>query len=401
MGPRRRSSKSSPRTTLILAALAALVLLLFGGGEAWRWSRSDHGRVALARHLHLGDPAHVVRVMSQRIRAGLVSAKLPPESVQETVAGKGDGPALRWKVTLPPAGSLLQANYAITHMVEDVGAEVLSARERRGELGALDVVMRIGLPGRPTHEVVLHRPGREPESAKAASADLAPEPRIAIVLTGLEPDLTLVQPLLELGRPIALAVPAAGPARKPLLRAAERALAEVVLQIPMEPENYPHANPGEGTLRVDMPGGKIESEVRRFVAGVERLVAVSNLMGGFAAQDAQFMSAFYDGLKREGQAFLHASPPPRSVCRTLASEMGVEYDEPDAMLEAPGKGDADKALDRAWEVVLERASRHGHALVMVRLSPASAAWLTARLRDSESGVHWVSASEVLRRPAVL
>lgn len=410
MPPRRRSAKSSSRTTLILGVLAMLALLLFGIGEAWRWSRSDRGRVMAARYLHWGDRAQVVRVMSQRIRAGLESAKVPAEAVTEQARTATDGPALRWLVTLPPAGAPLQVNYAITHMVEGVGAEVLSARERRGEAGALDVTMRIGLPGRPTHEVVLHRPGHAPSTPTGKPGEVEevlPVPRVALVLVGLGEDVELLRPLLEKGAPIALAVPAAGPARRPLLQLADRHKAQVVLQIPMEPENYPHINPGTGTLRVDMPKGKVEQEVRRFIAGVERLAAVSNLMGGFAAQDEQFMRAFYEGLKREGQMFLHVTPPSRSVCRVLASEMGVEYDEPDAVLEAPGGSDvaADKAtrkaLDAAWSDARERAVRHGQALVLVRFSPASAAWLTSLIADPEVGVRWVPATDVLRRPAAL
>jgi len=410
MPPRRRSSSATTRTTLVLGSLAGVALLLFGVGEAWRWSRSDRGRMLAARYLHWGDRAQVVRVMSQRIRAGLESAKVPADAVSEQARTATDGPALVWRVTLPPAGAPLQVNYAITHMVEAVGAEVLSARERRGEAGALDVVMRIGLPGRPTHEVVLHRPGRAGEATTASAADAEaaqPAPRIAIVLTGLGEDVSLVQPLLEQGAPLALAVPAAGPARRPLLQLADRHEAQVVLMIPMEPENYPHTNPGPGTLRVDMPKGRVEQEVRRFIAGVHRLAAVSNLMGGFAAQDEPFMRAFYDGLEREGQMFLHVSPPSRSVCRVLASEVGVEYDEPDAVLEAPGGSEAAadkstrKSLDAQWTEALERATRHGQALVLVRLSPASAAWLTAVLADTEAGVRWVPATDVLRRPAAL
>ncbi len=404
MPPRRRASKSLPSSAPTLIALAVLALLLFGGGEAWRWSRSDQGRLFVARHLHWGDRAHVVRILSQRIRAGLESAKVPQAAVAEETIERERGPALRWRVTLPPAGAPLQVNYAITHMVEAAGGEVLSAKERRGEAGALDVILRVGLPGRPTHEVVLHRPGREAPALKRGddSAIAKPAaPRIALVLTGLDETSPYLIALLQKGVPLALAVPAAGPSRKPLLQLAARHQAEVVLQIPMEPENYPHSNPGPGTLRVDMPKGKIESEVRRFITGIERLAAVSNLMGGFAAQDEQFMRAFYDGVKREGQVFLHVSPPSRSVCKALASEVGLEYDEPDAMLEAPAKGDASKSLDPAWNDALERASRHGQALVILRLNEASARWLTARLSDTEAGVEWARASEVLRRPAAL
>lgn len=405
MSPRRRAAKTNSRTALVLALLAGLALLLFGCGELWRWSRSDRGRVLAARHLHLGERAQVVRVLSKRIRAGLESAKVPPDALTEETIERSGGPALHWTVTLPPAGAPLQVNYAITHMVEEVGAEVLSARERWVEGGALEVTMRIGLPGRPTHEVLLRRPGREENPGKRAKGDPgepSPSPRIALLLTGLdEENRSLIQPLLDQGVPVAVAVPAAGPLRRPLLQMADRARAEVVLMIPMEPENYPHTNPGEGTLRVDMPKGKVEAEVRRYVTGVDRLAAVSNLMGAFAAQDEQFMRAFYDGLKREGQMFLHVSPPVRSVCRVLASDMGVEYDEPDATLEAPGKGDAQKSLDRQWTEALERATRNGQALVLVRVSPESLRWLTTRLGDTEAGVSWVKASEVLRRPAAL
>src|SRR5262245_4252287 len=117
---RRRSAKGN-RVPLILGAFATGALLLFLAGELLAWMRSDSGRLAVWRHLHMGSRAHAVRIIGGLIERGLDRAGVPPSAVASQAEG-GSGPSLRWRVTLPPDGAPLQVNQLVTRAVEAGGA---------------------------------------------------------------------------------------------------------------------------------------------------------------------------------------------------------------------------------------------------------------------------------------
>lgn len=391
---KRRASSRKGRAPLWLGLLAVLAVLAFGAGELFAFLRSDTGRLLAWRHLRLGDRAHAVRIIGHHARAGLAGAGVPAARIREEVRSTAGGPTLRWRVELPRGASPLQANYAVTRAVEQGGAEVLAAREAPGEDGALLVTMTLGLPGRPTHELVLVRPGIDPES------EAATETLVAIVLFGLADDPASAKALLGRREPFAVIAPAIGEERDPLVRLAHASKRELVLQVPMEPEDYPRANPGPGTLLVNMPAGRIGRLTRDYLERAAPVAAVANLQGSFAAQDEPFMTAFYRELKRDGLSFLHLSPPPRSVARTLAANLGVAYDEPDAILDDEARGPGPKALARAWASILERAQSRRQAVVLLRATPASVKWAEEALSGERlDGVRIVPLSSVLHRMA--
>lgn len=393
---KRRSSTSKGSAPLLLGALALLALLLFAGGELFAFFTSDLGRVLTYRHVRLGNRAHIVRLVGKRVHAGLEKAGVVPSQTEEKVTG--GSPALKWNVEMSRSGSPTQANAAITRELEAGGAVVLSGRERTREDGAFEVALVVGLPGFPTHEVVVTRPG-VPTRARGEEEEPAAAPEIALVLFGLGDDAELDRSLLRHELPFALALSAASEGHEKLLREAKTSRREIVLLVPMEPEKYPSQNPGPGTLLVSMSPGRIESMTRGYIREAGAPLAVANYMGSLATQDEQFVGALYRALRKDGVSFVHVAPAPRSVCRNMASSEGVAYDEPDAYLDAetrPGRG---KALERGWADAIDRATRQGNALVMMRATPASLAWLEKTLARTEPPFRLVAASRVLHRPA--
>src|SRR5262252_418380 len=111
----RRKPTSSPWPGLGWLALAALVLV--GVGEAWRISRSETGQLALARALGVGDRARVTRLVGKRVAAALAEAGARVDSLGEHPL-EGSGPALSWRVVLPPDASFLQFNSTVTRALE-------------------------------------------------------------------------------------------------------------------------------------------------------------------------------------------------------------------------------------------------------------------------------------------
>lgn len=401
--PKRRSKSSKSRTPLLLGVLALLAVLLFAGGELFSWARGDSGRLWIAAHTGIGDRPHLVRLVGRQVHQALDRAGVARSSITETVLSDPQGPALRWRVELSPEGSPMQLNSAITRSLESVGAKVLSGSESELAGGGLQVKLRVGLAKGATHEVVLVRPGRIPTTDNSALAGGAAHPstRVALVLFGMSEDLDLARRVCRRSEPFTVAVPAADQAGRAVMKEARSVLREIVLQVPMEPVGYPRENPGPATLLVNMNPQKIETLARRYLKEADGVVAMANLKGEFATQDETFVQAVYAAVKQANMSFLHVQAAPRSVCRALASREGVAYDQPDVLLDGETKPGREKTLDRAWDLAIEEARERGHAIILLRVTPQSAAWLDRALAPKRlEGVTLVPLTKVIRRPAM-
>lgn len=389
---KRRSSAKGSRAPFLVGAIVVGALLLFLAGEMFAWAMSDSGRLAVWRHLHVGDRAHAVRIIGRRIEKGLERAGVPSAAISSEPRA-GEGPSLVWTVALPRGVAPLLVNHLITSTVESGGARVLSGREVSGSGGEFMVKLVVGVPGRPTHEVRLVRAAR-PEEGTPHEA-----PRLALLLIASEDDDSLLVEAIARPEVFAIGAPATGGGKSVPLRAAHERRREVVLFMPMEPENYPRVNPGAATLLVNMPAGRIGQSLRREIEVASPIVAVANLMGSFATQDETFMTAVYEELKRAQLPFLHVGAVPRAVCRPLAASVGAAYDEPDFVIDGEARrGDA-QSLDRAWAEALSRARERGQAMVLLRVTSRSAPWLARAFEPKRLGdVELVPLSAVIRRP---
>ena len=143
--------------------------------------------------------------------------------------------------------------------------------------------------------------------------------------------------------------------------------------------------------------------VRRWLDQSGPVVGVANHMGSLATQDMTLMGAVYRELRRRHLPFVHVQPAAGAVCRPLAAEMGVIYDEPDAVLDAEARAKtregARPALGRDPRA-RARARAHGglgarhaaHARVAQARHDARSAWTAWTSRRSPA---------CIRRPAAL
>jgi polysaccharide deacetylase 2 family uncharacterized protein YibQ len=409
---RKRKSRKKTAFPVGLVTLAAVALAAFAAGEAWLLLNSDSGRLRLARYMSFGDPARVTLTMGRQVRQGLAAFGVPPDSIHDlapgaaepaTRAGDDAGadataprPVVRWRVGLTNDQSLLQANYAVSHFVEAAGGVVLSGREAQGRGGETSVVLRIGLPDRATHEITLVRGAAAAERGERARA------RLALVLYGFGDDPAHAAAMFGLPVPFAVAIAPGASWSGELFRAARHASREIVLHLPLEPINYPQVSPGPGTVLVTMSPAEITGLTRRYIDQAGPVAAVANHMGSLATQDMTVMSAVYRELKRRHLTFIHLSPAAGAVCRPLAAQIGIMYEEPGAVLDAETRGQDARALDQRWDAVLAQARARGTLIVWLRAGPLAGGWLP-RATDPKrlQGVDLVPLSSLLKRPAAL
>jgi polysaccharide deacetylase 2 family uncharacterized protein YibQ len=389
----KRKSRIGLTAIVFMAALAVVAVVV---GNAWLLNRSDEGRLALARWLPGSDEARVEELVGNRIRAGLKAAGVPADSIRESPAGGPDGAAAaRWRVGLQPGASFLQVNYAVTQHLEEAGIEVVQGRERHDRDGAPQVVLEVAHDGSRTHELVLVRGAAGPTGTPQTDA------RLAVIVYGFTDDVALADRFFALPAPFAVALAPGDKPRAGMLEAAREREREIVLHLPLEPINYPQVNPGPGTILVTMKPTQIGGLVRRYLEQAEPVSAVMNLAGSLATQDMTVMAAVYRELRSARSTFLHVQPAAGSVCKSLAAEIGVAYEEPDAVIDREALAERATALDRRWKQVLAAARDRHRTIVLVRASPLTLEWLPRALEvDRLQGVSAVPLAAVLKRPPV-
>lgn len=388
----KRKSRIGLTAIVFMAAFAVVAVV---AGNAWLLNRSDGGRLALARWLPGSDEARIEELVGNRIREGLAAAGVPPDSVRETPSRGSDGAAARWRVGLQPGASFLQVNFAVTQHLEAAGIEVVEGRERHDAGGHPQVVLEIAHDGSRTHELVLVRGAAGPSGTPQTDA------RLAVIVYGFGDDGALADRFFALPAPFAVALAPGDKPRLEMLEAARAGAREVVLHLPLEPINYPQVNPGPGTILVTMKPTQIGGLVRRYLDQAGPVSAVMNLTGSLATQDMTVMAAVYRELRSARTTFLHTQPAAGSVCKSLASEIGVAYEEPDAVIDQEALAERATALDRRWKRVLAAARDRHRTIVLVRASPLTLEWLPRALDlDRLQGVSAVPLASVLKRPPV-
>jgi polysaccharide deacetylase 2 family uncharacterized protein YibQ len=383
--------KKRPRWRLWIAVLLGGAVLCFAAGETLLMTRNDTGRIRFARTFGWVDQPELTRLVGRQLERALIAAGIPADSVHERTLD-GGSVAVRWSAGVPGDASLLQANYVITSTLTEAGAEVLSGREERGAEGVSRLVLVVGLPHRPTHEVVLTRGAARDEPGERHT-------RIALVLYGFGDDAGAADSVFALPAPFAVALLPAGKTSPALFKAAHQRQREIVLLLPLEPVNYPQVNPGPGTLLVTMKPARIASAVDHYLDQAGAVSAVANHMGSLATQDMTVMTAVYRTLRQHRLPFVHLMPAPGAVCKTLASEMGVAYEEAGAVLDTEPRGRDTRALDRRWKTLLGEARARGELTVWIRFTPLTRQWLAHALdRKKLPGVDFVPLESLVPRP---
>lgn len=230
-----------------------------------------------------------------------------------------------------------------------------------------------------------------PLPVPAGSADSL----IAIVITGLGvSDSATNDAILKLPPGVTLAfIPYSSELQRWIGRARSTGH-EVLLQIPMEPFDYPDNDPGPQTLITSAPKDQNIDRLHFFLSRAQGYVGVMNFMGARFTASADALAPVIADTNKRGLLYLDDGSSPRSTVRTVPGnpknlllradavlDMKTDWSEIDAALArletmANEKGVA-IATAAALPVTLERIARWAKTLEArgIRLVPVSAAFL--------------------------
>lgn len=239
--------------------------------------------------------------------------------------------------------------------------------------------------------------GVRPAEAYAQPAAAAKGPRVAIVVgrLGISANM-LTEALAKLPGPVTLAVTPYGADLERWVARARGEGHEVLLQVPMEPFDYPENDPGPQTLLTSLPPEQNINRLHWFMARFGGYVGLANYMGArFVMNDASISAVIRESGKR-GLMFFDDGATPRTVTGTAAGSANVPYAKADIVIDAtPNAAEIEGALAKLEAAAQERGFAVGYASALPVSVERIANWAKTL---SARGVTLVPISAVANKP---
>lgn len=102
---------------------------------------------------------------------------------------------------------------------------------------------------------------------------------------------------------------------------------EILIHIPMEPANYPEANPGHNAILLSMESKLVEEKIENFKKEIPFAIGVNNHMGSAYTSNLEKMIEFMQILKKYNLFFLDSRTTPETKGRQVANQTGLIYFE--------------------------------------------------------------------------
>jgi uncharacterized protein len=207
--------------------------------------------------------------------------------------------------------------------------------------------------------------GLKPFTAYAADADRAKAakmPVVAIVVGGLGVGAAkTVDAILKLPAAVTLAFTPYGSDPTKLAERARAQHHEILLQIPMEPYEYPDNDPGPQTLLTTLAPEQNVDRLYWHLSRFQGYTGIANFMGArFVATDAALLPIVREAAKR-GLGYFDDGMA-RSAAPNLAAAQAMPFAKADLTIDAvPTAGEIDRALAKLENLAKERGMSVGVA----------------------------------------
>jgi len=235
--------------------------------------------------------------------------------------------------------------------------------------------------------VFLHfrSPARLPEQAG--------KPRLAIIMDDLGGSIATARELLDIDLPVTLSIIPATAKPAQVATLAHRRRHEVMIHIPMEPQDYPRFNPGKDALFVNLSADEIRRRFQSYLDRVPYAVGGNNHMGSRFTEDRVGMATVMSVMKEEGLFFIDSLTSGQSIAFQEARRAGLPAAVRDVFLD--NDQDVEK-ISKCIRHLAAVAKKRGTALGICHPHPQTLEALRRAVPFfEEQGIEVVPASQIL------
>jgi polysaccharide deacetylase 2 family uncharacterized protein YibQ len=216
-------------------------------------------------------------------------------------------------------------------------------------------------------------------AAEADRAKAAKMPVVAIVIGGLGVGAAkTTDAIMKLPAAVTLAFTPYGSDPAKLTERARTQRHEILLQIPMEPFDYPDNDPGPQTLLTTLGPEQNLDRLYWHLSRFQGYAGIANFMGGrFVVTDAVMQPIVREAAKR-GLGYLDDGSAPRSVASSLAAGQAMPFAKADFSIDAvPTAVEIDRTLAKLENLAKERGIAVGIASALPISIERIGVWIKA------------------------
>ncbi len=221
--------------------------------------------------------------------------------------------------------------------------------------------------------------------------------RIGLVVGGLGLSQTGTQRAIrDLPPEVTLAFATTGNSLQRWMQDARRDGHELLLQIPMEPFDYPDDDPGPHALLISRSATKNLGELHRSMGQITNYTGIMNYLGGRFLSDADALEPVIRDLSQRGLLFLDDGTSTQSLSGTLSGAFGVPHGFADLVLDSElSRGAILRKLDELERV----ARRNGTAIGVASAFEESVATIAEWMEEAGGrGIEFVGVSALVNDP---
>jgi uncharacterized protein len=215
-----------------------------------------------------------------------------------------------------------------------------------------------------------------PVKGDAANPDA---PRIAIVVGGLGIGTTNTSDAIKrLPGPVTFAFLPYGGDIERQIALARGGGHEVLLQIPMEPFDYPDNDPGPQTLLTSLDASQNVDRLQSLMARARGYVGVANFMGSRFSASEQALAPVLRETAKRGLIYFDDGLAPRSLAGQIAGGNSLPFAKSDVAIDTvPTATEIDRALGRLEALARDRGMAVGMASALPITIDRLARWAKA------------------------
>ena len=200
--------------------------------------------------------------------------------------------------------------------------------------------------------------------ARPAASHFEPGPgqpvRIAILITNLGlSEVETTQAIDSLPGEVTLAFGPYGRNLEGWVRQARGAGHEIMLQVPLEPFDYPHNDPAPHTLLTSLSPEENMKRLHWIMSRFTGYTGITNYMGAkFTATQQAFLPVLEE-IKSRGLLYLDDGTAARSTASQIARDLGMDYSSSQLVID---EGRNATEIDLAWKKLESIAQQNGFAI---------------------------------------
>lgn len=217
-------------------------------------------------------------------------------------------------------------------------------------------------------------------------------PLVAIIIDDIGYDRQIANKLLSLEAPLTFSILPNAPHSRQLASEARAKGIEIMLHLPMEPNEYPQVNPGPGALLTQMSNDELGEQLNDNLNQLPGLKGVNNHMGSRISKSPEHMRRIFLILKKRGLYYIDSRTTAETVARPSARLFKLPFSERDIFIDHF----EDKTFIRnQLKKLVQRAKKQGYAIGIAHPHPITHSVLAEFIPKMKNQVELVPASMVV------